>query len=227
MSKNTDEIRTRALVVRRTNYGEADRILDLVTPAGMLAVMARGVRREKSKLAGGIEMFTLSDVTVHQGRGELGVLTSARMVRFYGKILKDLARMELAGMMLKKVARASDDVVGGEFFEILDASLAALDAGSDTAIVEAWFLLNFARATGEQVNLYRDTSGEPLELDSHYEWDTGSEALVRQENGAIDANAIKLMRLMLSAKFEIVQRVKEAGEYMPEILRIARAINKI
>lgn len=49
--------RTQAVVLRRTNYGEADRILQLLTPDGRRSVMARGVRKEKSKLAGGVELF--------------------------------------------------------------------------------------------------------------------------------------------------------------------------
>ena len=53
--------RSRAIVLRRTNFGEADRIVDLLTPSGRVSVMARGVRREKSKLAGGIELFALCD----------------------------------------------------------------------------------------------------------------------------------------------------------------------
>ena len=65
--------RMRAIVLRRTNYGEADRILQLLTPEGRRSVMAKGVRREKSKLAGGIELFALTDVVIGQGRGELGI----------------------------------------------------------------------------------------------------------------------------------------------------------
>lgn len=61
--------RTRAIVLRRTNYGEADRILQLITPEGRQSVMARGVRREKSKLAGGIELFAVSDVVLGEGKG--------------------------------------------------------------------------------------------------------------------------------------------------------------
>ena len=63
--------RTRAIVLRRTNYGEADRILQLLTPDGKKSVMARGVRREKSRLAGGIELFAVSDVVIGEGKGEL------------------------------------------------------------------------------------------------------------------------------------------------------------
>ena len=75
--------RTRAIILRRTNYGEADRILQLLTEQGRRSVIARGVRREKSKLAGGIELFAVSDVVIGEGKGELGVLTSARLVQFY------------------------------------------------------------------------------------------------------------------------------------------------
>ncbi len=41
------DLRTRAIVLRRTNYGESDRILNLLTPEGKVAVLAKGVRKEK------------------------------------------------------------------------------------------------------------------------------------------------------------------------------------
>lgn len=64
-------VRSQAIVLRRTNYGEADRILQLLTPDGRRSVMARGVRKEKSKLAGGIELFAVSDVVIGEGKGSL------------------------------------------------------------------------------------------------------------------------------------------------------------
>ena len=72
------DLRTRAIVLRRTNYGESDRILNLLTPEGKVAVLAKGVRKEKSRLAGGIELFSISDVVIHQGRSNLGILTGAK-----------------------------------------------------------------------------------------------------------------------------------------------------
>ena len=44
-----NDIRTKAYVLRRTNYGEADRILNLITPEGKISVIAKGVLKEKSK----------------------------------------------------------------------------------------------------------------------------------------------------------------------------------
>lgn len=42
-----NDLHTRAIVLRRTNYGETDRILNLLTPEGKKSVLAKGVRREK------------------------------------------------------------------------------------------------------------------------------------------------------------------------------------
>ena len=44
------DIKTCAYVLRRTNYGEADRILNIITPLGKMSVIAKSVRKEKSNL---------------------------------------------------------------------------------------------------------------------------------------------------------------------------------
>jgi DNA repair protein RecO (recombination protein O) len=85
---------TQAIVLRRTSYGEADRILKLITPLGQRSVMAKAVRREKSKLAGGIELFGISDIVIQSGKGDLGILTSARLIHFYRHILEDYDRLQ-------------------------------------------------------------------------------------------------------------------------------------
>ena len=115
MPKNMRDVKTLAYVLRRTNFGEADRILNLITPEGKMSAIAKGVRKEKSKLAGGVEMFTLSEVNLHFGKGDLAVLTGAKMVRFYGEIMKDLSMMEMASGFLKEINRASEMVDSAEF----------------------------------------------------------------------------------------------------------------
>lgn len=237
MKNLNNDIKTTCYVLRRTNYGEADRILNLITPAGKLAVLAKGVRKAKSKLAGGVEMFTKSEVVVHPGRGELGVLTGARMMRHCGNIVKDFARMELAGMMLRRVNSLAEEARIGEtetgdavgFFEIIDESLVALDAGMDLAMVEAWFLMNIARESGEEVNLYRDASGEKLVAEARYAWDAMERTLVRCETGGYGpygAEEIKLMRLTVGARLAVVARVRGAEERWPNILQLARSVVK-
>ena len=133
-------VQTRAIILRRTNYGEADRILQLLTPDGRRAVMARGVRREKSKLAGGIELFAISDVVLGEGKGELGILTSARLVHFYRHIIEDYDRLQFGYLAVKLVARASETVDEPEWYDLLSEIFMRLDSKTiDLDLIQAWF----------------------------------------------------------------------------------------
>lgn len=216
------DIRTRAIVLRRTNYGESDRILNLITPLGKFSVLARGVRKEKSRLAGAVELFTVSDVVIHEGRGSLATLTSAKMLQFYGKILTNLQMLELASSFLKRVERVAEQTDNPEFFDLLDQALAGLDNGISSELVSAWFDFNLLRATGEEINLLYDTSGKKLDANTQYIWDDIEQALRPDSRGKIDANGIKLARLILSTKLKIVANIDKIDRILPNIRNLVR-----
>lgn len=202
------DIKTQGIVLRRTNYGEADRILNIITPVGKIGVMARGVRKPKSKLAGGVEMFTLADLQIHQGKSELGVLTSARMVRHFGEIVKNYELMQVAGTMLKRVSVASESVDSEEYYEITKNVLEGLNDGMDVRLVETWFVLNLRKVGGEELNVHRDASGEMLAAGEKYDWNNVDEVFVRHDNGEYGESEIKLLRLMSRVDLRSIGRVK-------------------
>lgn len=222
-----NDIRTFGYVLRRTNYGEADRILNLITPKGKFSVMAKGVRKSKSKLSGGIEMFTLADFNIHLGRSELGVLTGAKMVQYYSNIIRDFGKMELAGTILKRISQAAENSDNPEYFDIVDESLKGLNDGEKVELVEAWFLINLAKAMGEEINLYRDVEGKKLEADKMYVWDGYEAAFCEKENGEYGANEIKMLRLMLTNNLKVVRRVNIDSMMYGLILKVARAVAKM
>jgi len=85
-----NQIVTTAIVLSRLNYGEADRIITVITPDnGKLRLMAKGVRRVKSKLAGGIELFIVSSLTFIKGKGDIGTLVSSRLQTHFSSIVTD------------------------------------------------------------------------------------------------------------------------------------------
>ena len=226
MSRNMPvrDLRTLGYVLRRTNFGEADRILNVITPEGKLAIIAKGVRKEKSRLAGSIELFSLVELNVHFGKGEMGVLTGAKMKQHFGNIVKDFEKMELAAMILKKISNAAESIDSSEFFKMTDQSLRGLNAGSDGRLVEAWFLLNLRRAMGSELNLYRDVRGEKLKVDLKYDWQGAEEAFVESENGRFGANEIKILRLMMTADLDLMARVKANEQMLGMILNFAREV---
>lgn len=216
------DLRTKAIVLRRTNYGESDRILSLLTPEGKVSALARGVRKEKSRLAGGVELFSVADIVVHRGRSSLDIVTSAKMLRFYGNILSSMSCLELASSFLKQLDRAAEQADNPEFFDLLDQSLAGLNSNLDPQLVSTWFRFNLLRATGEEINLLRDVDSAPLRPDLRYFWDFAERALRPDLNGNISAREIKLARLILRHPLARIAKIENASTLLPAIASIAR-----
>ncbi len=213
--------RTQAIVLRRTNYGEADRIVQLLTPDGRRGVMARGVRKEKSKLAGGIELFAISDVVIGEGKGDLGVLTSAKLQHFYRNILKDYDRLQFGYAAIKLVGRASEAVDEPEWFDLLSETIAGLDALTiPLPLVQTWFYIRYAALLGHELNLELDVDGAALRADGTYRYDTSDEGLREAPNGDITGDHIKLLRLINSRSLSVLVQVGGAAALLPECLRL-------
>ena len=218
------DIRTEGFVLKRTNYGEADRILNIITPLGKFAVIAKSVRKAKSKLAGSIEMFSLIDFNIHQGRSEFGVVTGAKMLEYYGEILHDYRRMELSGMILRKISQAAESANSEEYFNMTKQCLSGLNAGWNVDLIEAWFLLHLMRVMGEEMNLYRDKSGEKLVEGQNYSFDYTASAFVVDDGGEFGTNEIKMLRLLTTAKLNVVQKVRVDDLMLQNILDLVRVV---
>lgn len=218
-------IRTFGYVLRRTNYGEADRILNIITPLGKISAIAKGVRKEKSKLAGGVEMFSLIDFNIHKGKSDLGTVIGAKMIKYYGEILKNYDRMEVAACFLKKISLASESSDSEEYFNILGQGLVALNSQLDLKLIESWFLLNLARASGEEINLHRDTNSEKLEVSKRYDWSKEESAFFERENGEFSADDIKLLRLMITNDFDTIKKIKVSNSMIDRTFLFAKVIS--
>jgi DNA repair protein RecO (recombination protein O) len=216
-------LRTRAIVLRRTNYGEADRILQLITPEGRQAVMARGVRKEKSRLAGGIELFAVSDIVIGQGKGELGILTSARLLQFYRHIMEDYDRMQFAYEMLKRVASASEMVDESEWYDVASEVLMALDAVTiELDLTRTWFYLHHASLLGHELNLTRDIEGKKLASDTTYRYDVSEQGLREASKGEITADHIKLLRLIAAKPLKALAQIGGIQDIIHDCELLAR-----
>jgi DNA repair protein RecO (recombination protein O) len=216
-------VRTQAIVLRRTNYGEADRIVQVLTPLGKRSVVARGVRREKSKLAGGIELFGVSDIVINQGKSELGILTSARLTRFYRHILEEYDRLQFGYEVIKHIDRAADTMDEPEWFDILDEVLAGLDRRDiPLQLVQTWFYLRYAALMGGELSLTRDVDGNPLSPDVMYQYDVGEKGLRESDRGDISADHIKYLRLVSAKSLMVVAQVGGVEGILPQCWYVAR-----
>lgn len=204
---------TQGIVLSRTDYGEADRITTFLTPDhGKLRLMARGVRRVKSKLAGGIELFSISDITYIMGKSDMGTLISARLRKHYGNIVTEITRVQLGYDFLKRLNRVTEDQPEPAYFDLLQAALDGLNTATiETDLLQLWFEAQLLKLYGHAPNLSTDLSGTKLEAAAKYGFDFDSMCFAAAPQGRWQAEHIKILRLLFGtsspARLSLVQGI--------------------
>jgi DNA repair protein RecO (recombination protein O) len=209
-----NQLQTRGVVLSRTNYGEADRIVTMLTPDhGKLRLMARGVRKPKAKLAGGIELFSVSDMTFIRGRGEIGTLISTRLIKYYDRIVHDIERVQLGYELIKMLNKATEDEPEPEYFELLEQAFKALDDQKiDQTLIRAWFGAQLLRQAGHSPNLKTTANNEKLAASQSYDFDFDAVSFSPRPEGRFSADDIKFLRLMFSGnRPEILAHVQNSA----------------
>ncbi len=198
MKSNTPQ-HTQGIVLARTNYAEADRIVTFLTrDFGKVRAIAKGVRKEKSKLAGGIELFSISDIGFVAGKSELVTLTSTRLVSHYDAFLHDLGKVDFAYYALKMVNTFTTDDAPEEFFILVKQLFTALnEVRLGVEAISVWWSVQYSNISGHALNLEHTVDGNDFEPNANYIFDTDHAGFAENENGQFNANHIKYLRLAL------------------------------
>lgn len=216
---------TTGIVLRRTDYGEADKIvLVLTSTAGKVSLYVRGARKPKSKLAGGIELFTVAEYTFLPGKGQLSTLASARMSEQFHDILQDYDATMYAYALLKAVNAITEDSAGEEYFAFLHSALQGLSSAAvslDT--VQLWASMQLLVLSSSTPNLSTDVQGEQLQEDAKYRFDVSAMSFIIADDGRFSSQHIKVLRLCIGAKTPaVVVRVRADQSVLSECRDIAR-----
>ena len=141
--------KTRAIVLRARNLGEADKIFTLLSDAsGKLSAVAKGVRRTKSHVAGRLEFASEALLTMHRGRN-LDVIASADIVRSRFASVVDPAAFGTAHLLVELVdAFCEPDLAMPEVYALLSGALGALSSTSDPATLVPRFELRLLAELG-------------------------------------------------------------------------------
>ncbi len=192
------QITTQAIILKRINFSEADRILTVITNnQGRLSLLAKGVRRSKSKLAGGLELFSVSDVTYIDGRSELKTIISTRLKNHYRNIVKDVSKTMLMYDFLKAFDDVTQHGVENGIFELLNSSLEYLDAEeSYMSVVNCWLVFNLLKLDGRSINIEQPMNSSEFKDDMNYDFSYDDMAFIASEKGFFSPKHIKFIRLV-------------------------------
>src|SRR2546430_1820249 len=106
---------------------------------GKVHVIAKGIRRATSRMAGHAEPLTHATYQLARGR-ELDVLTGAEARAIYPELRDDLGRIAAGWYCAELIDRFTvERVPSAPLFDLLETALRHLDAGLPPAAVCPWF----------------------------------------------------------------------------------------
>ena len=147
---------TEAVVLNRTDFGEADRLVTLYTPRlGKQRVIAKGVRKLISRKAGHLELFTHSQLLLAKGRS-LDIVTQAETISAFAFLRADLVRTSRAYYVAELLDRFSQEGIENHpLFELLVRVLNWLDLESSLDLAVRFFELHLLDLAGYRPQLFQ------------------------------------------------------------------------
>lgn len=165
MSPRARLYKTEAIVLRSMEIGEADRVLTVLTPRlGKLRIVAKGIRRPRSRIGGGLEPFSDVHLVLAVGR-TWDVVTQAALEHPHLPLRNDLHSTAAAWYVVELADRFCEERADSHAaFVLLSQALHALDAAGDGVsreVVARWYELHLLDAMGFRPRLTRclDCSG--------------------------------------------------------------------
>ena len=230
------ELRYNAIVLRKKEVGETDRLYTLYTEsAGKLQLVAKGVRKPEAKLAGQLETLMQGLVIVVKGRGA-GKIAGAVAEKSFLYLRSDFET-------LKRVLEAVsifERLVGWEERDLLLFALLGtyLDVVNDLAkekktekvlLVTEGFLFQLFAHLGYEIETGACVvSGKKLAQGEKHFFSPSAGGMLHHEHahhthGAlpISESVIKLIRLFLHNKLEVLPKVTIPDQDLREARQVA------
>lgn len=155
MPSRERSFRVEAVVLRHSDWGEADRLLTLYTrERGRLTAIGKGVRKLRSRKAGHLEPFTRVALQMAQTR-DMPIITQADTVQGFPALHEDLLLFGYASYVIELVDRFT--FAGEEnqtIYRLLIAALERLDQGLLPDLVIRYYELRLLDQLGFRPKLF-------------------------------------------------------------------------
>lgn len=215
---------TTGIVLGPTNFGEADRIVRLLTPdRGKIQAVAKGVRKIKSRLAGHIETFSETQLMLATGRN-LDVITSARLVFYPSQLIEDYDTLPLAFALATAIDRLIEP--GSPHYKLYESfrqTLTELNKGNHSDELEVNFKLKLLDTLGYRPDLSGCVHCGLSSPNNRYSFSIERGGLLCETHTdeaaiPITANEIKYLRLSFDHPYDRLSQIQGAASYAASVL---------
>ena len=212
MPKLDRTFRTDAVVLRRQDFGEADRLLMILTPDhGKFRAVAKGARKPVARKTGHVELFALVDMLIARGR-ELHIVTQAETKEPFLPLREDLVRATYANHLVELLDRftVEQDASHAEF-DLLVNALGWLCTDVDPRLTARYYEMRLLGLAGFAPSLHQCAIGqEKLEPQDQFFSSVDGGVICPDHHAGMDRGmpvslmALKILRYMQTRPWEAI-----------------------
>lgn len=220
--------RTEAVILKRQDFGEADRLVLLLTPEhGKFRAVAKGTRKPTARKTGHVEPFTLADMLIARGR-ELHVISQAETKEPFLPLHEDLVRATYANHLVELLDRftAEQDTSHAEF-DLLVNALGWLCSEIDPRLIARFYEMALLGLAGFAPTLHQCAVGqEDIEAQDQFFSPLDGGVICPEHHTGLDRgtalslNALKVLRYLQSRPWDAVQVLQLSGLLHQELERV-------
>ncbi len=220
--------RTLGFVFRQKDLGEADKIFSVFTKDfGRIEVLGKGIRKISSKLRGGIEIFSISEIEFVEGRYQKR-LVGAQIKKRFKKIKKDLKKLSIAF----KIAEALDLLIRGperekKIFLLLEKTFSKLNFSKRERLIYLIFFWKLISLLGYSLQInFCSLCQKKINQRVFIDFSLGGVICERCQKVArmgreVDKSVLKFLKLLREKDFDFFERLKIKESILTEALSLS------
>ena len=217
--------RASAVVLRHTDWGEADRLLTLYTrDQGIVRALAKGARKVTSRKAGHLQPFTHITVQLAKGR-DLLIVTQVETVNAFLPLHDDLVKTGYAAYVVELLLRFSYEEEGADpsIFRLLVDTLDRIEKEEDAWIATRYYEVRLLDAVGFRPQLFEcvNCGREIMAEDQFFSFTSGGVICPRCGEGIpnltkISLEALKYLRHFQRSSYKEASRARPGPDIQKE-----------
>lgn len=217
--------RSEGIVLRRTNFGEADRLLTLYSREfGKIKALAKGARKPQTRKTGHIELFMRTNFMFARGK-RIDLITQAELVEAYPMLREDLILTTYASYTIELLDSLTPE---GDRdlpkYDLLAKALTWFSEAVDPRLTARYYELRLLSLAGYQPQLFNCVNCEEAirEEDQYFSAELGGLLCpnCRQRDlqaKPISATAVKVLRYLQIRDWNTVKVLHLRGALQREL----------
>lgn len=197
--------RVEALVLRHTDWGEADRLLSIFTlELGKVRAIAKGVRKPRSRKAGHLEPFTHVTLLLARGRDML-LVTQADTLDPFTSLREDLLLTTYASYVVELLDKFTlEEGENRALFQLLLETLKRLEGYSPPEAAVHYYELRLLELVGFRPQLFQCVKGgeQILPENQYFSAQQGGVLCPRCGQGVPGARPVSLQALKILRHYQ-------------------------